>query len=238
VRGAGDAAWPIMKLRFPLLVKAVTIDLDGTLLDTIPDLAAAANLMLRELERPPLDEALIRTFVGKGIQNLVERVLAVAFDGAAAGLLPRALPIYERCYESVNGRHTTIYPGVLEGLDALRAGGFALACVTNKSARFTLPLLEQVGLASYFREVVAGDTLPRKKPDPLPLIHACGSLGVAPRDMLMVGDSVNDAQAARAAGCPVFCVDYGYNEGRDVRELDIDAIVGSLIEATRLIQKA
>ena len=227
-----------MKLRFPLLVKAVTIDLDGTLLDTIPDLAAAANLMLRELERPPLDEALIRTFVGKGIQNLVERVLAVAFDGAAAGLLPRALPIYERCYESVNGRHTTIYPGVLEGLDALRAGGFALACVTNKSARFTLPLLDQVGLASYFREVVAGDTLPRKKPDPLPLIHACWSLGVAPRDMLMVGDSVNDAQAARAAGCPVFCVDYGYNEGRDVRELDIDAIVGSIIEATRLIQKA
>ena len=225
-------------LSFPIPVKGVTIDLDGTLLDTIPDLAAAANLMLRELERPPLDEALIRTFVGKGIQNLVERVLAVAFDGAAAGLLPRALPIYERCYESVNGRHTTIYPGVLEGLDALRAGGFALACVTNKSARFTLPLLEQVGLASYFREVVAGDTLPRKKPDPLPLIHACGSLGVAPRDMLMVGDSVNDAQAARAAGCPVFCVDYGYNEGRDVRELDIDAIVGSLIEATRLIQKA
>jgi phosphoglycolate phosphatase len=238
VRRAGDASLPIMKLRFPLLVKAVTIDLDGTLLDTIPDLAAAANLMLRELERPPLDEALIRTFVGKGIQNLVERVLAVAFDGVAAGLLPRALPIYERCYESVNGRHTTIYPGVLEGLDALRAGGFALACVTNKSTRFTLPLLEQVGLASYFREVVAGDTLPRKKPDPLPLIHACGSLGVAPRDMLMVGDSVNDAQAARAAGCPVFCVDYGYNEGRDVRELDIDAIVGSLIEATRLIQKA
>jgi phosphoglycolate phosphatase len=227
-----------MTLHFPLPVKAVTIDLDGTLLDTIPDLAAAANLMLRDLERAPLDETLVRTFVGKGIENLVGRVLAAAFDGAAAGLLPRALPIYERCYASVNGRHTTIYPGVLEGLNALRAAGFPLACVTNKSTRFTLPLLEQVGLASYFGEVVAGDTLPRKKPDPLPLIHACGKLGVAPRDMLMIGDSVNDAQAARAAGCPVFCVDYGYNEGRDVRELDIDAIVSSLIEATRLIQKA
>ena len=227
-----------MTVRFPLPVKAVTIDLDGTLLDTIPDLAAAANLMLRELERPPLDEALVRTFVGKGIQNLVERVLAAAFDGAAAGLLPRALPIYERCYESVNGRHTTIYPGVVQGLDVLRAGGFELACVTNKSTRFTLPLLAHVGLAPYFREVVAGDTLPRKKPDPLPLTHACERLGVAPRDMLVIGDSVNDALAARAAGCPVFCVDYGYNEGRDVRELDIDAIVGSLIEATRLIQKA
>jgi len=227
-----------MTVRFPLPVKAVTIDLDGTLLDTIPDLAAAANLMLRELERPPLGEALVRTFVGKGIQNLVERVLAEAFDGAAAGLLPQALPIYERCYESVNGRHTTIYPGVVQGLDVLRAGGFELACVTNKSTRFTLPLLAHVGLAPYFREVVAGDTLPRKKPDPMPLTHACERLGVTPRHMLVIGDSVNDAQAARAAGCPVFCVDYGYNEGRDVRELDIDAIVSSLIEATRLIQKA
>ena len=227
-----------MTVRFPLPVKAVTIDLDGTLLDTIPDLAAAANLMLRELERPPLDEALVRTFVGKGIQNLVERVLAAAFDGAAAGLLPRALPIYEQCYESVNGCHTTIYPGVVQGLDVLRAGGFGLACVTNKSTRFTLPLLAHVGLAPYFREVVAGDTLPRKKPDPMPLTYVCERLGVAPRDMLVIGDSINDAQAARAAGCAVFCVDYGYNEGRDVHELDIDAIVGSLIEATRLIQKA
>lgn len=227
-----------MKPRFPLPVAAVTIDLDGTLLDTIPDLAAAANLMLCELERPPLDEALVRTFVGKGIQNLVERVLAAAFDGAAAGLMARALPIYERCYASVNGRHTRIYSGVVEGLDILRAGGFLLACVTNKATRFTVPLLAQVGLAPYFREVVAGDTLPRKKPDPLPFIHVCERLRVVPRQMLVIGDSVNDAQAARTAGCPVFCVDYGYNEGRDVRELDIDAIVSSLIEATRLIQKA
>jgi len=221
-----------------LRVRAVTIDLDGTLLDTIPDLAAAANLMLREMERPPLEEVLVRTFVGKGIQNLVERVLAAAFDGAAAELLPRALPIYERCYAAVNGRHTTIYPGVLEGLDALSTLGLPLACVTNKSARFTLPLLDQVRLAPYFAEVVAGDTLPRKKPDPLPLLHVCEKLSVATADMLMIGDSLNDAQAARAAGCPVFCVTYGYNEGHDVRELDVDAIVASLIEATRLIRKA
>jgi phosphoglycolate phosphatase len=223
---------------FPLRVKAVTIDLDGTLLDTIPDLAAAANLMLAELKHPPLDEALIRTFVGKGIQNLVERVLDAAFDGAASELMPRALPIYERCYAGINGRHTTIYPGVVEGLNTLREQGFALACVTNKSSRFTGPLLAQVGLVRYFAEVVAGDTLPRKKPDPLPLLHVCERLGIAPPDMLMIGDSVNDAQAARAAGCPVFCVTYGYNEGHDVRELDIDAIVATLFEATRLIRKA
>jgi phosphoglycolate phosphatase len=127
---------------------------------------------------------------------------------------------------------------VIEGLDALRAQGFPLACVTNKAGRFTRPLLDQVGLAPYFTEVVAGDSLPRKKPDPLPLLHVCDRLGIAPRDMLMIGDSLNDAQAARAAGCPVFCVTYGYNEGHDVRELDIDAIVASLIDATRLIRKA
>lgn len=228
-----------MSVAFPLRVKAVTIDLDGTLLDTIPDLAAAANLMLDELGRPPLDAALIRTFVGKGIPRLVERALAGRIEGGAdPGLFERALPIYERCYAAVNGRHTTLYPGVMAGLEQLRVRGFPLACVTNKSTRFTLPLLDCMKLSSFFREVIAGDTLPAKKPDPAPLIHACGKFGIAPRDMLMIGDSVNDAQAARAAGCPVFCVTYGYNEGRDVRELDIDAIVSTLFEATRLIQKS
>ena len=227
-----------MSVAFPLPVKAVTIDLDGTLADTIPDLAAAANMMLSELGRPGLDVERIRTFVGKGIPHLVERALAGGLDGAVPGeLLERALPIYERCYAGVNGKHTTIYPGVMEGLDELQARGFPLACITNKSERFTLPLLDRMNLSAYFSEVVAGDTLPEKKPDPLPLLHACTKFGIAPRDMLMIGDSLNDAQAARAAGCPVFCVPYGYNEGRDVRSLDVDAIVPSLIAATRLIVK-
>lgn len=224
---------------FPLRVRAVLIDLDGTLLDTIPDLAVAANLMLAELGRPPLEETLIRTFVGKGIPNLVERVLAGAVDGGAGPeLRARALPVYERCYERVNGAHTAVYPGVIEGLEQLRSQGFPLACVTNKSGRFTLPLLERMALLPYFAAVVAGDALPRKKPDPDQLLHACAKLGVAPREMLMIGDSVNDARAARAAGCPVFCVTYGYNEGADVRELDVDAIVDSLTEAARLVRKA
>jgi len=228
-----------MSQQFPLRVKAVMIDLDGTLADTIPDLAEAANMMLRELDRPGLERELIRTFVGKGIPKLVERALAGNLEGGVpAGLLARALPIYERCYAEVNGKHTVIFPGVSEGLRTLRAMQLPLACVTNKAERFTLALLEQLQLARCFEQVIAGDTLPQKKPDPQPLLHACRGFGIAPRDMLMIGDSANDVEAARAAGCPVFCVTYGYNEGRDVRELDVDAIVASLIEATRLIQKA
>jgi len=228
-----------MSERFPLRVRAVTIDLDGTLADTVPDLAAAANAMLRELGRPGIELARIRNFVGKGIPRLVERVLS-ANSGreAPAEVLERAHSIFERCYALANGRHASVYPGVKEGLEALQSMQLPLACVTNKSMRFTAPLLDQLDLARYFGHVVAGDTLPQKKPDPAQLLHACRALGVAPREMLMIGDSVNDAQAARAAGCPVFCVTYGYNEGRDVRELDVDAIVPSLIEATRLIRSA
>lgn len=226
-------------VRFPLRVKAVMIDLDGTLADTIPDLAAAANLMLREIGRPVLDVALIRTFVGKGIPKLVERTLAAAEEGRIpAGLMDRALPVYERYYGEINGRHSVVFPGVKEGLQAMRDMRLPLACVTNKSGRFTAPLLDYLGLAQFFDQVIAGDALPQKKPDPAQLLHACRGFGITPNEMLMIGDSGNDAEAARAAGCPVFCVPYGYNEGRDVRDLDVDAIVPSLIEAARLIQKA
>lgn len=231
---------PIMqKIKFPLAVKAVMIDLDGTMLDTVADLAVAVNLMLAKFGRKPLDEALVRNFVGKGIPNLVQRALVGKMEGDVdPDLFARALPVYLDCYESVNGKHTLMYPGVLDGLVAMKKAGFPLACVTNKSERFTLPLLRQMKLADYFAVVVSGDTLPKKKPDPLPLTHACKELGIAPHEMLMIGDSLNDTIAARAAGCPVFCVPYGYNEGHDVRELDVDAIVETLLKATTLITKS
>ena len=228
-----------MSMHFPLPVKAVMIDLDGTLLDTVKDLAAAVNMMLKKLGRTALAEAQVRAFVGKGIPNLVKRSLAGALNGEPdAALFERALPLYLDCYAGVNGRYATLYPGVREGLDALRGAGFPLACVTNKSERFTLPLLEQMQIHRYFSIIVAGDTLPKRKPDPLPLTHTCGQYGISAREMLMIGDSLNDVQAARAAGCPVFCVTYGYNEGGDVREFDVDAIVATLFEATRLITKS
>jgi phosphoglycolate phosphatase len=148
------------------------------------------------------------------------------------------MPLYEQSYEKTLYVDTRAYPGVREGLNALRAGGFRLACVTNKAEAFTLPLLGAAELLDYFDIVVSGDSLPKKKPDPMPLLHACERFEIGPHEMLLVGDSLNDAQAARAAGCHVFCVPYGYNEGRDVYELDCDAIVPSLYEATKLIQKS
>ena len=227
------------KIAFPLRVKAVAIDLDGTMLDTVEDLAIAVNMMLERIGRAPLDQTLVRNFVGKGINNLVERSLDVALDGKPdPALYEKALPIYMACYAEVNGRHTTMYPKVREGLDALKAAGFQLACVTNKSERYTLPLLAQTRLDGYFQTVVAGDTLPKKKPDPLPLTHVAGKFGIAPADLLMIGDSLNDAEAARSAGCPIFCVGYGYNEGADVRSLDVDAIVETILDAATLITRS
>ena len=218
-------------------VAAVMLDLDGTLLDTVPDLAAAAGRMLAALGLPACTEEQIRSFVGKGIPNLVERCLhASAGAERAQGLQAEALALYQDYYFEESGRRSAVFPGVLEGLAQLRAMRLRLACVTNKAARYTLPLLEQKGLAPWFELVVSGDTLARKKPDPMQLLHICAAFALAPAQVLLIGDSVNDALAARAAGCPVVCVSYGYNEGGDVRDLDCDAIVDSLSEAANLLR--
>jgi phosphoglycolate phosphatase len=221
----------------PIAVRAVLFDLDGTLLDTIPDLHAAACAMLRDLGRPELSLETVSHYVGRGIPNLVKRVLAgslVAADDAAA-VPPQALDSFRRHYAHENGRQASRYPGVIEGLEALKAKGLPLAVITNKAAAFTLPLLEMSGLAPYFEVVVSGDLLPRQKPDPMPLVWACGRLGVSPTEALFIGDSVNDSLAGRAAGCHVYLLPYGYNEGRDVQELDCDAIVATVEAAAQHI---
>lgn len=220
-------------------IAAVMLDLDGTLLDTIPDLAAAATRMSRAMGLPPCTEDQVRAFVGKGIPMLVQRCLEATVGAARAPQLQdEALDHYYAFYLEESGRRSGVYPGVPEGLARFRAMGLPLACVTNKAERFTLPLLAQTGLSGYFQLVVSGDTLPRKKPDPMQLAHICTHFGFAPGKVLMVGDSVNDARAARAAGCPVVCVSYGYNEGEDVRNLDCDAIVDSLLDAANLLNNA
>jgi len=218
-------------------IAAVMLDLDGTLLDTIQDLAAAAERMLAALGLPPCTQQDIRRFVGKGIPTLVQRCLQASAGAAGVeALQPDALALFQDCYFEESGRRAAVYPGVLEGLAQFRAMRLRLACVTNKAARFTLPLLAQMGLAPYFELVVSGDTLPRKKPDPMQLAHICTAFDLAPSAVLLIGDSVNDALAARAAGCPVVCVSYGYNEGEDVRNLDCDAIVDSLSEAATILE--
>jgi phosphoglycolate phosphatase len=218
-------------------IAAVMIDLDGTLLDTISDIAAAAERMLAALGLPLCTPEQIRSFVGKGIPNLVQRCLRASTGTASdEALQAKALALFQDCYFEESGRRSRVYPGVIEGLEQFRTMRLRLACVTNKAARFTLPLLEQTGLSRYFELVVSGDTLARKKPDPMQLEHICKVFGLAPSQVLLIGDSVNDALAARAAGCPVVCVPYGYNEGEDVRNLDCDAIVSSLSEAANLLK--
>jgi phosphoglycolate phosphatase len=225
--------------KFPLPIRAVVIDLDGTLLDTAPDIAEAAQRMLRDLGMAPVDLAKIRSFIGNGIANLVKRALTGEMHGKPdATLFERALPLFQQHYAAVLTHATRLYPGALEGVQALCEAGFALACVTNKAEVFTLPLLEAMGLKDAFQLILSGDSLPQKKPDPLPLLHAAGFFGCRPDEMLMIGDSLNDALAANAAGCPVFLVPYGYNGGRDVREQNCDAVIESLPEALKLITKA
>ena len=221
----------------PLGVRAVLFDLDGTLIDTLPDLHAAACAMLRDLGRPEVSPEATRAYVGKGIKNLVRRLLADSLRAAGDGEPPpQALESFRRHYARENGRNARVYPGVIDGLQALKAMGLPLGIVTNKADAFILPLLTQTGLAGYFDVLVGGDLLPRIKPDPMPLVWACGRLGVSPAQTLFVGDSVNDALAARAATCPVFLLPYGYNEDLDVRELDGDAMVDSVRDIVRLIR--
>jgi phosphoglycolate phosphatase len=210
--------------------EAVLFDLDGTLLDTIADLATAANLMLAELGRPALGQAQIHGFVGKGVDNLVYRCLSEGGAPVSSVETGAALAAFRRHYTRVNGEATQPYPDVPDLLAALAARGLKLAIVTNKATAFTLPLLEQFGIARHFGAVVCGDTLPVRKPDPAMIDHACAQLGVEPARALMIGDSANDALAARAAGVPVLLVTYGYSEGMPVDTVDCDGLLSGALQ--------
>lgn len=214
----------------------VAIDLDGTLLDTVSDIAAAVNAMLADFGRPALPETTVRSYVGKGARVLVHRALSGALDGRVDdATADRGLASFERHYARENGRSARLFPQVTEGLAAMRARGLRLACVTNKPQAFADALLAGTGLARHFELTIGGDRLPRGKPDPMQLLHVCERFGMPPSRMVAIGDSLNDAQAARAAGMPVMIVPYGYNEGRPVSTIDADAVVATLLEAARRI---
>jgi phosphoglycolate phosphatase len=210
-------------------IEAALFDLDGTLVDSLPDFVVALRAMLAEMELPAIDAAAAAPLLGRGVDHLVRAALfRVVGPVEAEALYPRARPIYWRHYLAANGRHSRVFPGVVPALGALRGAGVTLAVVTNKPVAFAQPLLQAMGLDGYFARVWGGDSFERMKPDPLPLLAACEELGCAPARTLIAGDSSNDAQAARAAGCPVVLMRYGYNNGLPVDEVDCDAVFDRL----------
>lgn len=210
------------------VLQAAIIDLDGTLVDTLGDFSAAIDAMLESLGQPPLHRDVVAGFIGKGSEHLIHSVLACV--GLPADTYEAAWQSYQTAYRAINGKHSAVYPGAAEGVAMLRDAGLRLACLTNKPTEFARALLRDKGLADAFQVVFGGDAFEKKKPDPLPLLRTCEALGVAPAATLMVGDSINDALAARAAGCPVVLVTYGYNHGAPVHGIDADGYVDSIAE--------
>jgi phosphoglycolate phosphatase len=217
--------------------RAVLVDLDGTLVDSAPDLAAAANRMLAQLDAPPLPLATVRGFIGHGVANLVLRVLANA-DGLAQVDEASALAMFERHYAECNGRHSALYPGVKQGLSMLEWLGYPLACVTNKQRSFTIALLDTMGLSPYFGAVVCGGPGLALKPDPAPLLSACHQMGADPAFGIMVGDSQADAVAAERAGMPVYLVRYGYHGEAGLAGLRCDGLIDAITELPALLCRA
>jgi len=207
-------------------------DLDGTLVDSVPDLACCLNAMLTELALPAASEDEVRMWVGNGAERLVKRALTRRMDGEPEdqALLSRALARLMEIYGENTDQYSQLYPGVIEGLDYARSLGCPLGVVTNKAERFTVPLLRSLGIFDRFDIVVGGDTLATQKPHPGPLLHCAEQYRAAPARSVMIGDSVNDLQAARAAGMRILCVSYGYNHGQDIGTHGPDAILHSLAE--------
>lgn len=217
--------------------KLVLIDLDGTLVDSVPDLAYCIDEMMKVLGREPWGEEKVRGWVGNGVDRLVMRALTdTLWEDPESADFERARPIFMKLYADNTSGRSRLYPGVVEGIEFLRGEGLKVGCVTNKAEAFTVPLLRDMGIYDKFDVVVSGDTTPKKKPDPMPLLYAANQLGVKAEDCMMVGDSMHDVEAARKAGFQVACVPYGYNHGVDIREAGPDAVIDSLAELKNLFK--
>lgn len=214
----------------------ILIDVDGTLVDSVPDLAYCIDSMMKVLNLPACGEASVREWVGNGVERLVSRALIGKLDGEPdLAMFQTALPIFLDLYKDNLSKRSRLYPGVAEGMAYLKSVGYALGCVTNKAVQFTLPLLKNLALDADFGIIICGDTLAKKKPDPMPLLHAANHFGVAPERSLMIGDSVSDVKAARAAGFQIVCMSYGYNHGVDIRDASPDVVVDSMAELKNLL---
>ena len=214
----------------------VLIDVDGTLVDSVPDLAYCVDAMMRELGLPERGETRVRQWVGNGVERLVQRALINQLDGQPDEVLfAEALPVFEALYRDNTSKRSCLYPGVQEALDFIKTTGVRMGCVTNKASQFTLPLLKDLGVHDYFEIIICGDMLDRKKPDPMPLLHAAEQLETRPSASLMIGDSMSDVKAARAAGFQIVCMSYGYNHGEDIRDYNPDAVVDSMAEIKDIV---
>ncbi len=217
----------------------VLIDVDGTLVDSVPDLAYCVDQMMLAIGQSAYGEEKVREWVGNGVERLVRRALIGKLDGEPEqALFEKAYPIFMDLYSDNTCKRSCLYPGVKEALDYLVASNVKLGCVTNKAAQFTIPLLKTLGIHDIFSIVISGDTLTKKKPDPLPLLHGAEFFNVKPENALMLGDSISDVKAARAAGFQIICMSYGYNHGVDIRESNPDAVVDSMIEIKTILEAA
>jgi phosphoglycolate phosphatase len=214
----------------------VLIDVDGTLVDSVPDLAFCVDEMLKQLDMPTRGEASVRHWVGNGVERLVKRGLINELNGEPdEDLYNRALPIFRELYAENTSKRSCLYNGVPEALAFLATTGVRIGCVTNKASEFTLPILKDLGISDYFETVLCGDMVERKKPDPLPLLLSAEKLGVSPESSMMIGDSMSDVKAARAAGFSIVCMSYGYNHGEDIRDYHPDAVIDSMAEIREIV---
>jgi len=209
--------------------KLIMIDVDGTLVDSVPDLAYCIDKMMQKLGLQKWGEDKVRHWVGNGVPKLVERALTGELEGRAIKeVFDKAYPIFLDLYEDNNSQRSYLYDGVREGLDYLISQGYQLGCVTNKSEQFTHPLLKALGIFNDFKIIISGDTLAKRKPDPMPLIYCAEHFNLKPKDCLMLGDSVSDVKAARAAGFDIICMSYGYNHGNDIADENPDLVIDSM----------
>ena len=209
--------------------KLIMIDVDGTLVDSVPDLAYCIDEMMQKLGLQKWGETKVRHWVGNGVPKLVERALTGELEGRPIkDVFDIAYPIFLDLYEDNSAERSYLYDGVREGLDYLKSQRYQLGCVTNKSEQFTHPLLKALGIFNDFKIIISGDTLAKRKPDPMPLLYCAEHFNLKPEECLMLGDSVSDVKAARAAGFDIICMSYGYNHGNDIADENPDLVIDSM----------
>ncbi len=216
------------------LPQLIAFDLDGTLVDSVPDLAVTTDRMLVGFGHRPAGEVKVRCWVGNGAAKLVSRALADAHGidetELEDTLSASGLQAFRKIYSEENGKLSRLYPGVVDVLDALKGLNIPLVVITNKPKVFAEPLLEQLGILAYFNAVIGGDCLAERKPHPMPLLQCCQSYDVKPENCLMVGDSCNDILAAKSAGFRSAALTYGYNHGKPISESNPDWLMDEFRE--------